>query len=206
MNAREALDEALARGVANDHLRRLLLDNYRSEALAKAVGRLRSIPVTCTALVGPVWYGDGWKSAITCLEEIADYQTPDDEAYPGEMEGLRALVLNLRAAARKADLEQVQRLIVDHRIFELDAREREMKSGAAPGFFRPGRTYTAVAQPFTFHCVTHTVWPDGSVRALGRSAWTERAELHWIATEFAVEDWTGGAWGGWTDVTEGVAS
>lgn len=80
------------------------------------------------------------------------------------------------------------------------------ETDAAPDFFRPNRTYRAVAAPFAFCCVTHTTWPDGSLRALGRSAWTDRTPLHWIATEFAVEDWTGGAWGGWTDVTEEVAS
>jgi hypothetical protein len=91
------------------------LDAYRTEVLAKAVGRLRAIPVTCTALTGPVWYGDGWNSAITVLEEIADYQTPDDEAYPGELQRLRSLVLGLRVAAlRKGDLAQVQWLLTDH--------------------------------------------------------------------------------------------
>jgi hypothetical protein len=92
-----------------------LVDAHRTEVLAKAIGRLRAIPVTCTALTGPVWYGDGWNSAITQLEEIADCQTPDDEAYPGELQRLRALVLGLRVAAlRKGDLAQVQWLLTDH--------------------------------------------------------------------------------------------
>jgi hypothetical protein len=92
-----------------------LVDAHRTEVLAKAIGRLRAIPVTCTALTRPVWYGDGWNSAITQLEEIADCQTPDDEAYPGELQRLRALVLGLRVAAlRKGDMAQVQWLLTDH--------------------------------------------------------------------------------------------
>lgn len=87
---------------------RAVRDAHRAEVLAKAVGRLRAIPVDCTALTGPVWYGDGWNSAITCLEEIADYQQPDDEEYPGELQRLRATVLALRVAAlRKEDLAEV---------------------------------------------------------------------------------------------------
>jgi hypothetical protein len=83
----------------------------------------------------------------------------------------------------------------------VSAREQIAKTPASPDFFQPGRTYTAVAAPYIFHCVTHTTWPDGTLRALGRSAYTKRAELHWLPTEFAVENWTGGLWGGWTDTT-----
>lgn len=100
------------------------LDAYRTEVLAKAVGRLKAIPVTCTALTGPVWYGDGWNSAITVLEEIADYRTPDDEAYPGELQMLRALALGIRVAARKADMDQVQYLALDHAARDGDARDK----------------------------------------------------------------------------------
>lgn len=99
-------------------------DAHRAEVLAKAIGRLRAIPVTCTALTGPVWYGDGWNSAITELEEIAEYQTPDDEAYPGELQMLRALALGIRVAARKADMDQVQRLALDHAARDGDARDK----------------------------------------------------------------------------------
>ncbi|MGP3737986.1 hypothetical protein ACTWJ9_33290 (plasmid) [Streptomyces sp. GDS52] len=90
------------------------LDTYRREVLAKAIGRLRAIPVTCTALTGPVWYGDGWNAAITELEEIADYQKPDDETYPGELQRLRALALATRVALRKGDLAEVQRVMDAH--------------------------------------------------------------------------------------------
>jgi hypothetical protein len=101
------------------------LDTYRAEVIAKAVGRLRAIPVDCTALTGPVWYGDGWNSAITCLEEITDYQRPDDEAYPGELQRLRALVLGLRVAAlRKEDLAEVRRLLAVHAQHETAAQGR----------------------------------------------------------------------------------
>ncbi|MGA6223522.1 hypothetical protein ACPESV_24695 [Streptomyces umbrinus] len=108
-----------------------LVDSHRTEVLAKAVGRLRAIPVDCTALTGPVWYGDGWNSAITCLEEIADYQGPDDEDYPGELQRLRATVLALRVAAlRKEDLARVQQVLADHE----DWRKKATGPGAEPDF------------------------------------------------------------------------
>jgi hypothetical protein len=114
----------------SDHGRaefKALLDAHRTEvraeALQRAIGRLRAIPVTCTALTGPVWYGTGWNEAITCLEEIADYQKPDNEAYPGELQRLRAVVRELRAAAlRQEDLPRVQQLLIDHATHEGVAR------------------------------------------------------------------------------------
>jgi hypothetical protein len=109
-----------------------MLDAHRDEVLAKAIGRLRAIPVDCTALTGPVWYGDGWNSAIRCLEDIADYQRPDDEDYPGELQRLRATVLALRVAAlRKNDLAEAQRVLNDHE----DWRE---KATAAAATATPG--------------------------------------------------------------------
>ncbi|MGW0577309.1 hypothetical protein ACWD25_15330 [Streptomyces sp. NPDC002920] len=98
------------------------LDVYRTQVLAKAVGRLRAIPVTATALRGPIWYGAGWRDAITCLEDIADYQRPDDEEYPGELQRLRALHLAMRVAVlRKNDLTEAQRVLTEH---AADADER----------------------------------------------------------------------------------
>lgn len=117
-----------------------MLNAYRAEVLAKAVGRMRAIPVDCTALTGPVWYGDGWNSAITVLEEIADYQQPDDEEYPGELQRLRATVLALRVAAlRKEDLTEAQRVLNDHE----DWRKKATAAAATatPEFFVAGRTY-----------------------------------------------------------------
>jgi hypothetical protein len=112
-----------------------LVDAHRTEVIAKAIGRLRAIPITCTALTGPVWYGDGWNSAITVLEEIAEYQTPDDEAYPGELQRLRALVLGLRVAAlRKEDMAQVQWLLTDHE------ETREKATDAQSATATPGPT------------------------------------------------------------------
>ena len=108
------------------------LDAYRAEVLAKAVGRLRAIPVDCTALTGPVWYGDGWNGAITCLEDIADYQIPDDEAYPGELQRLRALALALRVAVlRKEDTAKARWLLIAHAEFEMTAREQAAARRAA---------------------------------------------------------------------------
>lgn len=119
---------------------RAVRDAHRAEVLAKAVGRLRAIPVDCTALTGPVWYGDGWNSAITCLEEIADYQQPDDEEYPGELQRLRATVLALRVAAlRKEDLAEVQRVLNDHEDWRKKATA--VAATATPDFFVQGHTY-----------------------------------------------------------------
>jgi hypothetical protein len=177
-----------------------LVDAYRTEVLTKAIGRLRAIPVTCTALTGPVWYGDGWNSAITQLEEIADYQLPDDEEYPGELARYRGLVGNLRVAARKADLGRVQQLLVDHRIFELDSRDR-VKRGepAVVDFFQPGHTYIERdgATDWKFRCDAITTHPeDGERTALGwrhfRGEWSEYAygeddwEIHRIADSLGV--------------------
>jgi hypothetical protein len=121
-----ALSEDSYGGIATlsdvDHAEQLV-DAHRAEVLAKAIGRLRAIPVDCTALTGPVWYGDGWNSAITCLEEIAEYQVPDDEAYPGELQRLRILALQVRVAAlRKEDLSEAQRLLLGHAEHERTAR------------------------------------------------------------------------------------
>lgn len=116
-----------------------LVDAHRTEVLAKAVGRLRAIPVDCTALTGPVWYGDGWNSAITCLEDIADYQQPDDEEYPGELQRLRATVLALRVAVlRKEDLTEARRVLDGH-------EDWRKKATAAAATVTPGTTETGAA-------------------------------------------------------------
>ncbi|MFE2967534.1 hypothetical protein ACFXKC_28450 [Streptomyces sp. NPDC059340] len=141
------------------------MDTYRAEGLAKAIGRLRAIPVTCTALTGPVWYGDGWNSAITQLEEIADYQTPDDEAYPGELERLRALALAVRVVVRnrrersvEEQQAEVQRVMDAHLALEKDATKN-----TAPDFFQPEHSYTH-RDGSTFRCVAVTTHPDGGER------------------------------------------
>lgn len=126
MTARDWLHARLTGACIDTKTASEQLDAYRTEVLRKAADRLRSIPVQCTALTGPVWYGEGWKDAITQLEEIADYQKPDDAAYPGELEMLRGLLLNLRVAARKGDLDRVQQLLASHdvRAAEQQAPER----------------------------------------------------------------------------------
>lgn len=118
MSARDSIENLWDRATPA----RPLLDAYRAEVILKAVGRLRAIPVQCTALTGPVWYGTGWNEAITQLEEIADYQTPDDEAYPGELELLRALAMNVRLRARQGDLPFVQQLVEQH--YQADKKAR----------------------------------------------------------------------------------
>ncbi|MDX2954543.1 hypothetical protein [Streptomyces caniscabiei] len=167
---------------------RAALDAYRTEVLAKAIGRLRAIPVDCTALTGPVWYGDGWNSAITQLEEIADYQTPDDEKFPGELDALRALVGNLRGRVRGEDWDMVRWLLDAH-------RERETSAGAATAdFFEPGRSYTSTGPRdvwLRFVCEHVTRDPQTGVREawgwLHRADGTRRMERAW---ESSYPQWT----------------
>lgn len=176
-----------------------LLDAYRTEAIGKAIGRLRAIPVTCTALTGPVWYGEGWKSAITTLEEIAEYQLPDDEAYPGELARFRGLVRGLRVAARKGDMDGVQRMLLDHAAFDGDERDRVKK--LRPDFFEVGRTYASGT--WRFRCEVISPSPGTSERrALGWKYAPVYAVHHWYATALDPDDW---AHGGWSDVTTEAA-
>ncbi|MGJ5831360.1 hypothetical protein [Streptomyces ossamyceticus] len=196
MSARDEAVEMIRRicppHLSRDEYGRILaekFDTHRTEVLAKAIGRLRAIPVDCTALTGPVWYGDGWNSAITCLEEIADYQTPDDEAYPGELQRLRALALGLRVAAlRKEDLAEAQRLLVVHAEHEMNAREKSAIEATTTQFFEPGRSYTSVGASgigLRFVCEHITVDPlNGRREAWGwlhRSDGTRRMERMWDA-------------------------
>lgn len=39
--------------------------------LRAAVAHLKAVPLGCTALTGPYWYGQGWKDAVSQLEELA---------------------------------------------------------------------------------------------------------------------------------------
>jgi hypothetical protein len=169
------------------------LDAYRTEVLGKAIGRLRAIPVTCTALTGPVWYGDGWNSAITVLEEIAEYQVPDDEAYPGELQRLRAHALAMRVAARKAVMVDVQRLALDHAIEDANARDKARQS-AATDFFHPGHTYQHSA--WQFRCDAVTTHPDSGERtALG---WFRYRAGEWGCFSATEPEWADG----WINLTE----
>jgi hypothetical protein len=178
-------------------------DAHRTEVLVKAVGRLRAIPVTCTALTGPVWYGDGWYSAITVLEEIAEYQTPDDEAYPGELQRLRAHALAMRVAARKADMDEVQRIALVHAAYDGAERDKA-RTGTAPDFFQPGHTYAAGdGDDWRFRCDTVTTHPENGERtALGwrffNGEWNEYA--------YYEDDWDVHRFHGHIDVTGEVTS
>ena len=179
-----------------------LVDAYRTEVLAKAIGRLRAIPVDCTALTGPVWYGDGWNSAITCLEEIADYQQPDDEAYPGELQRLRALALGLRVAVlRKGELAEGRRLLLSHAEQEIDAREKAV-SGArtAPDFFRAGRTYEYAPLHLVFRCDAVSTHPvTGEPSAVG---WVRYHGSSWTSGDYSPAEYADG----WLDVTGEVTA
>jgi len=196
MSARDDIVAGLRQtddGTIGDLTPEQLVDAYRTEALAKAIGRLRAIPVDCTALTGPVWYGDGWNSAITCLEEIADYQTPDDEAYPGELERLRILALQLRVAVlRKEDLAEAQRLLVIHAEHEMNAREKvtAQAATATADFFQPGRTYAHGDYRFSCeHLATHPT--SGHRSAWGwfgkNGAWRHHS---FSERQFQAREWT----------------
>lgn len=167
-----------------------LVDAYRTEVIAKAIGRLRAVPVTCVALTGPAWYGTGWNDAITTLEEIADYQTPDDEAYPGELQRLRALTLGLRVAAlRKEDLAETQRLLSLHAEHESQERDR-VKTGTAPDFYQPRYVYSypryADGHNWKFRCDAITTHPDDGARvALGWRHW----QGEWTECAYDEGDW-----------------
>jgi hypothetical protein len=187
MSARVPLKMALLMGKVSAEDADGVIDEYRTEVLAKAIGRLRAIPVDCTALTGPVWYGDGWNSAITCLEEIADYQTPDDEAYPGELQRLRALALGLRVAAlRKEDLAEAQRLLVVHAKHEMDVREKATTEAAtATPFYQPGYTYSRDGG-WKFRVDTITTHPENGRRtALG---WRHFRD-EWEPCGYDEDDW-----------------
>lgn len=167
------------------------LDAYRAEVLAKAIGRLRAIPVTCTALTGPVWYGTGWNDAITALEDIADYQKPDDEAYPGELQRLRATALAVRVGMRKDSLAEVKRVMDAHIAWEANATS----DSAAPDFFQPGRTYAREHHGcrIEFH-VRYVETPPSGTRPVAFGWRTEPCISGWAPEDSDDMD-------GWTQVT-----
>jgi hypothetical protein len=168
------------------------LDDYRTEVIAKAVGRLRAVPVTCTALTGPVWYGAGWNDAIRTLEEIADYQTPDDEAYPGELQRLRALALGLRVAAlRKEDLAEAQRLLVSHAEHEIEARDQaDRANAAAPEFFEVDHAYQWRGDEFRVLAVDpHPI--RGDLTAVG---WLIETDGTCLIIRMTGPEWESGKW------------
>lgn len=173
-----------------------LVDAHRTEVITKTVGRLRAVPVTCTALTGPVWYGDGWNAAITTFEEIADYQKPDDEAYPGELQKLRALNVGLRAALlRRDDVAWARQQLIS--LAEHEAKARTENAPAEPDFFEVGHTYAREHHAATIRFLVRHIdtSPDGSYRvAFG---WrTEDGDVCW--SPFDSDDFTG-----WADVTAG---
>lgn len=165
------------------------LDAYRTEVLANAIGRLHAIPVDCTALTGPVWYGTGWADCITALKDIADYQLPDQEDYPGELERLRARVRDLRVAAlRREDLPRVQQILIGHAEYEANAR----RDDADPGFFRAGRLYRRTSHgTFLYFQVDGVATsPDGRERIARGWLRSERSGSAWYPRDEAeLADW-----------------
>ncbi|MFI2620480.1 hypothetical protein [Streptomyces sp. NPDC018584] len=78
----QRLPDTIATATAVDALRTALeradtappLDHR--QILDRAIAHLRSMPIQCTALTGPLWYGSGWNDAITQFEEYAGYVDP----------------------------------------------------------------------------------------------------------------------------------
>lgn len=68
--------------------------NVRADTLFWAARQLRDTPVTCTALTGPYWYGQGWKEAADHLMDLAGWDPSDGEA---ERTQLAARVRELEA-------------------------------------------------------------------------------------------------------------
>ena len=56
---------------------------HEAEVLRRHHARLLAIPVQCTALTGPYWYGQGWKEAADELAEQAVYVESDAEGIVG---------------------------------------------------------------------------------------------------------------------------
>lgn len=54
--------------------------NIRADTLFWAARQLRNVPVTCTALTGPVWYGSAWQDAANHLLDLAGWEPSDHEA------------------------------------------------------------------------------------------------------------------------------
>lgn len=52
------------------------LELFVTAVLRAAVGKLNTIPVQCTALTGPVWYGQGFKEAIDLVADMGDAPNP----------------------------------------------------------------------------------------------------------------------------------
>lgn len=62
-------------------------DAMIARALHEYADRLAAVPMACTALTGPVWYGQGWRDATHHLHDLADGlmpapQRPGAEAAP----------------------------------------------------------------------------------------------------------------------------
>lgn len=47
------------------------LELFVSAVLTAAARKLEGIPVTCTALTGPVWYGEGFKEATDLIRDFS---------------------------------------------------------------------------------------------------------------------------------------
>jgi hypothetical protein len=81
-------------------------EHARADALFWAARELRKVPLSCTALTGPYWYGQGWTDAADHLMDLAGWEPSDGEA---ERTRLAARVRDLEdqlAGARQAALDE----------------------------------------------------------------------------------------------------
>lgn len=72
-------------------------------AVRDLVAAVRAVPVDCTALTGPVWYGAGWNDATDHMQEIADAWPADDTTPAGaDVDAIRARHAEWAATVRDA--------------------------------------------------------------------------------------------------------
>lgn len=83
----------------------------RADALFWAARQLRSLPITCTALTGPYWYGQGWKEAADHLMDLAEWDPSDGEAERTQLAD-RARVLEEENRRLRGDLDAATRFEV----------------------------------------------------------------------------------------------
>lgn len=83
----------------------------RADSLFWAARQLRDTPVTCTALTGPYWYGQGWKEAADHLMDLAEWDHSDGEAERTQLAD-RARVLKEENQRLRGDLDAATRFEV----------------------------------------------------------------------------------------------
>lgn len=81
--------------------------------------------------------------------------TAAGEAYPGELAMLHGLIATLTAVAEHGDLNDVRKLLEEHKADDTAARA-ETKTATTSGFFQPGHLYAHGKYRFQcIHIATH---------------------------------------------------